>query len=399
MPPRLDADVSRRRFLETAGSALLATPLAAATTSPVAAQVPNIKLPEVPGKKLGWALVGLGSLSINQLMPAFAKAQQSKLVGFVSGRPEKARQLAQVYGVDQKNIYTYDNYDSLANNPEIDVIYVVLPNSMHPEYTIRALKAGKHVLCEKPMANSAADCEKMIAAAKAANKKLMVAYRCRYEPNNQLAIRWAQDSSEGPAPAPTPGQPAPLGMGPTRVIMAEMGFNIGNPGQWRLKKAMAGGGSMMDIGIYGLNAARYLTGEEPTEVYAMLSTTPNDVRFAEVEENITFQLRFPSGILANCVSSYGTSFNKFRVNKKLGAFELDPATPYTGLRMRVFRGNNVEDRSLPQRDHFQLEMDHFSECIQTSKEPLTPGEEGLKDMRIIEAIYQSAREGKPIKLA
>jgi glucose-fructose oxidoreductase len=188
-------------------------------------------------------------------------------------------------------------------------------------------------------------------------------------------------------------------MGPTRVIMAEMGFNIGNPGQWRLKKAMAGGGSMMDIGIYGLNAARYLTGEEPTEVYAMLSTTPNDVRFAEVEENITFQLRFPSGILANCVSSYGTSFNKFRVNKKLGAFELDPATPYTGLRMRVFRGNNVEDRSLPQRDHFQLEMDHFSECIQTSKEPLTPGEEGLKDMRIIEAIYQSAREGKPIKLA
>ena len=262
---------------------------------------------------------------------------------------------------------------------------------MHAEYTIRALKAGKHVLCEKPMANSAADCEKMIAAAKAASKKLMVAYRCRYEPNNQLAIRRAQDSSEGPAPAPTPGQPAPLGMGPTRVIIAEMGFNIGNPGQWRLKKAMAGGGSMMDIGIYGLNAARYLTGEEPTEVYAMLSTTPNDVRFAEVEENITFQLRFPSGILANCVSSYGTSFNKFRVNKKLGAFELDPATPYTGLRMRVFRGNNVEDRSLPQRDHFQLEMDHFSECVQANKEPLTPGEEGLKDMRIIEAIYESAR--------
>ena len=181
-------------------------------------------------------------------------------------------------------------------------------------------------------------------------------------------------------------------MGPTRVIMAEMGFNIGNPGQWRLKKAMAGGGSMMDIGIYGLNAARYLTGEEPTEVYAMISTTPNDVRFAEVEENITFQLRFPSGILANCVSSYGTSFNKFRVNKKRGAFELDPATPYTGLRMRVFRGGTIEDRSLPQRDHFQLEMDHFSECIQTNKEPLTPGEEGLKDMQIIEAIYESARD-------
>ncbi len=225
---------------------------------------------------------------------------------------------------------------------------------MHAEYTIRALKAGKHVLCEKPMANTAADCEKMIAAAKAANKKLMVAYRCRYEPNNQLAIKMAQDSSEA-------------GMGPTRVILAEMGFNIGNPGQWRLKKAMAGGGSMMDIGIYALNAARYLTGEEPNEVYAMISSTPNDVRFAEVEENITFQLRFPSGILANCVSSYGTNFNKFRVCKPRGAFELDPATPYTGLRMRVFRGGAIEDRSLPQRDHFQLEMDHFSECIQTEQ--------------------------------
>ena len=393
-----DPNYSRRRFLQAAGASLAAAPLLGAVP-PAAAQVPDIRLPEAPGPKVGWALVGIGGLTANQILPAFPKCQKSKVVSFVSGRPEKAARFAQVHGVDAKNIYNYENFDKIADNPDIQAVYIVLPNSMHAEYTIRALKAGKHVLCEKPMANSAADCEKMIAAAKAAGKKLMVAYRCRYEPNNQLAIRWAQDSSEGPAPAPTPGQPAPLGMGPTRVIMAEMGFNIGNPGQWRLKKAMAGGGSMMDIGIYGLNAARYLTGEEPTEVYAMLSTTPNDVRFAEVEENITFQLRFPSGILANCVSSYGTSFNKFRVNKKLGAFELDPATPYTGLRMRVFRGNSVEDRSLPQRDHFQLEMDHFSECIQTNKEPLTPGEEGLKDMRIIEAIYQSAREGKPIKLA
>jgi glucose-fructose oxidoreductase len=288
--------------------------------------------------------------------------------------------------VPAKNLYNYENFDKIADNPDIQAVYIVLPNSMHAEYTIRALKAGKHVLCEKPMANSAADCEKMIAAAKAANKKLMVAYRCRYEPNNQLAIKMAQDSTEA-------------GMGPTRVILAEMGFNIGNPGQWRLKKAMAGGGSMMDIGIYALNAARYLTAEEPTEVNAMISTTPNDVRFAEVEENITFQLRFPSGILANCVSSYGTNFNKFRVCKPRGAFELDPATPYTGLRMRVFRGGAIEDRSLPQRDHFQLEMDHMSDCVLNNTEPLTPGEEGLRDMKIIEAIYQSGREGKPIKLA
>jgi predicted dehydrogenase len=394
-----DPNYSRRRFLQAAGGSLAAAPLIGAV-SPAAAQVPNIRLPELPGQKVGWALVGIGGLTANQILPAFPKCEKSKVVSFVSGRPEKAARFAEVWGVPAKNIYNYETFDKIADNPDIQAVYIVLPNSMHAEYTIRALKAGKHVLCEKPMANTAKDCEAMIAAAKAANKKLAVAYRCRYEPNNQLAIRWAQDSSEGPPSAPpTPGQPAPLGMGPTRVIMAEMGFNIGNPNQWRLKKAMAGGGSMMDIGVYALNAARYLTGEEPTEVYAMISTTPNDPRFTEVEENITFNLRFPSGILANCVSSYGTSFNKYRVNKKLGAFELDPATPYTGLRMRVFRGGTTEDRSLPQRDHFQLEMDHFSNAIQTNTEPLTPGEDGLKDMRIVEAIYESAKTNKVIKLA
>jgi predicted dehydrogenase len=380
-----DPNYSRRRFLQAAGASLAAAPLLGAVP-PAAAQVPDIRLPDVPGQKVGWAIVGIGGLTANQILPAFPKCQKSKVVSFVSGRPEKASRFAQVYGVDPKNIYTYENFDKIADNPDIQVVYIVLPNSMHAEYTIRALKAGKHVLCEKPMANTAKDCEAMIAAAKAANRKLMVAYRCRYEPNNQLAIKMAQDSSEA-------------GMGPTRVILAEMGFNIGNPSQWRLKKAMAGGGSMMDIGIYALNAARYLTAEEPTEVNAMISTTPNDPRFAEVEENITFQLRFPSGILANCVSSYGTGFNKFRVCKPRGSFELDPATSYTGLRMRVFRGGAIEDRSLPQRDHFQLEMDHMSECVQANKEPLTPGEDGLKDMKIIEAIYESGRTNTPIKLA
>jgi predicted dehydrogenase len=385
-----DPNYSRRKFLQAAGGSLVAAPLIGAVT-PAAAQVPDIRLPDVPGQKVGWAIVGIGGLTANQILPAFPKCQKSKVVSFVSGRPEKAARFAQVYGVDPKNIYNYDNFDSIASNPAIQVVYIVLPNSMHAEYTIRALKAGKHVLCEKPMANSAKDCEAMVAAAKAAGKKLMIAYRCRYEPNNQQAIKFALDSG-------LEQSQTSLGMGPTRVILAEMGFNIGNPGQWRLKKAMAGGGSMMDIGIYGLNAARYLTGEEPNEVNAMISTTPNDVRFAEVEENITFQLRFPSGILANCVSSYGTNFNKYRVCKPRGAFELDPATPYAGLRMRVFRGNNVEDRSLPQRDHFQLEMDHMSECVLNNTEPLTPGEEGLKDLRIIEAIYESGRTDKPVKL-
>jgi glucose-fructose oxidoreductase len=368
--------LSRRSFLHSAGSTLAAASLASSRAD---AQVPTIRLPELPGKQIGFALVGLGNLSINQLMPAFAQCRRAKLVGLVSGRPEKATQLAQLYGVDPKNIYNYDNYERIADNPAIDVIYVVLPNSMHAEYTIRALKAGKHVLCEKPMATTAADCERMIAAAKAANRKLMVGYRVRYEPFNQALIAYARETAEA---------------GPTRLILADAGFNIGNPTQWRLRKQMAGGGSLMDIGIYALNAARYLSGEEPVAVNAMMHSTPNDPRFTEVEENITFQLRFPSGILANCGSSYGGGINRHRVVKQRGAAELEPASSYTGLRMRVWRGGNIEERVLPQRNHFAGEMDHFADCIINDTPPLTPGEEGLKDMRIIEAIYEAARSGR-----
>ncbi len=374
--------LSRRGFLQAAGGTLAATSLTPRASA--SAQVPAIKLPEPPAKQVGFALVGLGSLSINQLMPAFARCRLAKLVGFVSGRPEKAKQLAQVYGVDPKNIYTYDNYDRLADNPAIDVIYVVLPNSMHTEYTVRALKAGKHVLCEKPMANTPQECEQMIAAAKAASRKLMVGYRVRYEPYNQALIAYARDTADA---------------GPTRVILAEAGFNIGDPKQWRLRKQMAGGGSLMDIGIYALNAARYLSGEEPVAVNAMMHSTPNDPRFVEVEENITFQLRFPSGVLANCTSSYGGNINRHRVIKPRGSAELDPATSYTGLRMRVIRGGAIEERVLPQRDHFAMEMDHFADCILNNTEPLTPGEEGLKDLKVMMAIYEAARSGKPVTLA
>jgi len=369
--------ISRRTFLHAAGGAVAAAPLAAA------AQVPDIKLPEIPGRKLGWAIVGLGNLAINQILPAFAECSRSRLAGLVSGRPEKARHMAQLYGVDPKHIYSYDSYDKLAGDPEIDIVYVVLPNSMHAEYTIRALKAGKHVLCEKPMANTPAECEQMVAAARAAGRKLMIAYRLRYEPFNQTLIKMARDTGE---------------MGPTRVVLADAGFSIGDPKQWRLRKAMAGGGSLMDIGIYALNAARYITGEEPTAVNAMMHSTPGDPRFTEVEENVTFQLRFPSGILANCTSSYGAGVNRFRVCKPRGSVELDPALSYTGLRMRVFRGSNIEERVLPQRNHFALEMDHLSECATTGAEPLTPGEEGLKDLRIMMAIYEAAKSGGTVKL-
>jgi len=382
MNDRSRSRLSRRGFLHATGGAFAAaslTPSAAAGT-----QVPAIKLPDKPAKQIGFALVGLGNLAINQLMPAFAQCRLAKLVGFVSGRPEKAQQLAQLHGVDAKNIYTYETYERIADNPAIDVIYVVLPNSMHAEYTMRALKAGKHVLCEKPMANTPQDCEQMIAAAKAANRKLMVGYRVRYEPYNQALLAYARETADA---------------GPTRLILADAGFNIGDPKQWRLRRQMAGGGSLMDIGIYALNAARYLSGEEPVAVNAVMHSTPNDPRFVEVEENIMFQLRFPSGILANCGSSYGGGINRHRVVKPRGAAELEPASSYTGLRMRVWRGGTIEERVLPQRNHFASEMDHFAECILNDSAPLTPGEEGLKDMRIIAAIYEAARTGRTITLS
>jgi len=188
-------------------------------------------------------------------------------------------------------------------------------------------------------------------------------------------------------------------LGPTKVILADHGFNIGDPTQWWLNKALAGGGSLMDIGIYSLQAARYLTGEEPREINAMMYTTPGDVRFKEVEETINFQLRFPSGILANCTSSYGYSGqNRYRVVTTKGWFELEPATQYTGLRMYVHHDDTTEERLLPVRDHFALEMDHMSGCVMENKEPLTPGEEGLRDLTIMMGIYEAARTGKTLKL-
>jgi predicted dehydrogenase len=372
-------DVTRRRFLAVAGQGLVAVQAVGARPRAAGAQT----VPEPPGKKLGWAIVGLGSLAINQILPAFARCEKSKVVAFVSGSPDKARKLALRYGVEARNIYDYQTYDRLRDNPEVDVVYIVLPNGMHAEYTIRAHKAGKHVLCEKPMANTPADCQAMIDAARAADRKLMVAYRVRYEPFNQEMIRMAREQE----------------LGPVKVVVADHGFNIGDPKQWRLKKDLAGGGSLMDIGIYSLQAARYVTGEEPVALTAMSYTTPGDERFREVEETINFQLRFPSGALANCTSSYGfAGQNRYRVIATKGWFELEPATSYSGLRMRVRKGNALEERTLPVRDHFAMEMDHLSGCVMEGKQPLTPGEEGLRDLTLMMAIYEAARTGKTVKV-
>jgi predicted dehydrogenase len=376
-----EKELTRRGFLTRVGGGLIAANLANSAFDPATATAQQV--PDPPGKKLGWAIVGLGSLAINQILPAFSKCEKSRVVALVSGHPDKANKLALRYDVNPKNIYNYQNYDTLKDNPEVDVIYIVLPNSMHAEYTIRGAQAGKHVLSEKPMATSVADCQSMIDAAKKADRKLMVAYRCRYEPFNMEMIRMARSKE----------------FGPIKVIIADHGFNIGDPSQWRLKRELSGGGCLMDIGIYSLQAARYISGEEPTEVTAQTYTTPGDPRFKEVEETINFQLRFPSGVLANCTSSYGyNNQNHYRVVCSDGWFELEPATSYTGLQMRIHRKNTLEEPQLPVRDHFALEMDHMSDCVMNNKQPLTPGEEGLRDMKIMTAIYDSAKSNKTIRL-
>jgi predicted dehydrogenase len=375
----IDNSLTRRGFLALVGGSLVAANLSGAAP----ARAAQLVVPDPPGKKLGWAVVGLGSLSINQILPAFGKCEKSKVVALVSGHPDKANKLALRYGVDAKNIYNYQNYDTIRDNPAVDIIYVVLPNSMHAEYTIRGVQAGKHVLSEKPMASTPGDCQSMIDAARKANRKLMVAYRCRYEPYNQEMIRLARSNE----------------FGAIKVIVADHGFNIGDPTQWRLRKSLSGGGCLMDIGIYSLQAARYITGEEPAEINAMSFTNTQDPRFKEVEETINFQLRFPSGVLANCTSSYGyNSQNHYRVVCADGLFELEPATSYTGMRMRVYNKNTLEERLLPVRDHFAMEMDHMSDCVMNNKQPLTAGEEGLRDLKLMTAIYESAQSGKVVKV-
>src|SRR5881398_1341551 len=376
MPVLSEKEITRRSFIAKVGGGIVEASVSGALLKDANAQ--QLVVPDPPGRKLGWAVVGLGNLSIHEILPAFAKCEKSKVVAFVSGHPEKANKLAMRYGVNKKNIYNYENYDSIKDNPEVDVIYIVLPNGMHAEYTVRGLQAGKHVLSEKPMANAPAECQQMIDAAKKADRKLMVAYRCRYETYNREAIRIARSGE----------------LGPTQMILADTGFAIGDPTQWRLNKKLAGGGSMMDIGIYALNASRYLSGEEPTEVNAMVYSTPGDPRFKEVEEHINFQLRFPSGILANCSSSYGYFHQShFRVMGTEARLCMDPATWYSGLRMWIERGNTIEQKDLPEVDHFAAEMDHMSECVMQNKQPLTPGEEGLRDLTIMAGIYEAARSG------
>ena len=372
MTDRPEFQFSRRTLLSAtaAAAAMLAM-------EPLMAQI------KPQEKKLGFALVGVGSLTMGQLLPAFAKCKFARAVALVSGHPEKARQQADKYGIDPKNIYNYDNFDSIRDNPDIDVVYVVLPNSMHSEYTIRAARAGKHVLCEKPMAVSVAECQAMIDACAAAKRKLMIAYRMHYEPMTIKAIELARSAAE---------------MGTIKMITAEAGFNMGSPAQWRCHKPLSGGGSLMDMGIYALNAVRYLSGQEPAEVAAVSYSTPNDPRFTDIEETISFELKFESGMVASVLSTYGFGCGRFRVYGTRGQLEAEPFQSYQGNHLYSTRGRTRQEVQFEPANHFATEMDDFCRCIATDTASRTPGEEGLKDIRIMMAAYESARTGRAVKI-
>jgi predicted dehydrogenase len=329
-------------------------------------------------RKIGYAVIGLGRIA-GHFMPGVRNTTNSQITALVSGHRDKAERIAAEYQIPSSSIYSYETFDQIAHNPAVDAVYVALPNSMHAEYTIRAAKAGKHVLCEKPMATSVADSEAMIVACKAENVKLMIAYRCHYEPTNLRAVQLIRQGA----------------LGQVQAIESAFGFNIGK-GEWRLNKKLAGGGPLYDVGIYSLNACRYLTGEEPEHISAYASVIDHDGRFDQVEENVSWTMRFPSGIVASCSTTYGANMSGyFRVYGAKGWMQVDQAFVYEGEHLRAeFAGTKLDEPN-PARDpsHFQAEAEHFSNCIQNGLEPKSPGEEGLRDMRYIAEIYRSAGVG------
>lgn len=397
----------RRQFLHGAGNVLAAAglgPLALAQNS----QSPNgqdyVSLPPIqdsqtegeekaPGpfepfdQRIGFAIVGIGHLSINQILPAFGSSKLCKPVALVSGNLEKAQKIAAQYGIKPSSIYSYASFEQLAHNPDVKVVYIVLPNSMHAEYTVRAAKIGKHVLSEKPMATSVADCEKMIEACRSANVKLMIAYRQQYEPMNREIVKRIRSGK----------------LGPPRSYLATLTQNQDDPSQWRLHKALSGGGCLPDVGIYCLNASRFWSGEEPIEVFGQTFQPKGDSRFGEVEATCNFTLRYPSGFVASCSSGYAAHRSSFaRIEGADGWAQLSPSFGYSGLKLQyngLLDGHITDFQpNINEKDQFALEMDHMALCVMRNRQPYTPGEEGLQDIRIIEAIYESANSHRPVKL-
>jgi glucose-fructose oxidoreductase len=362
---------SRRKFIAQSLGGLGALALTTSAFSSI--HVPKNKA------KLGVALVGLGYYSTDLLAPALQLTQHCSLVGIVTGTPSKAETWKAKYGLKDKNIYNYETFDSIANNDDIDVVYVVLPPSMHAEYSIRAAKAGKHVWCEKPMAMSVRECQQMIDAAKANKVKLSIGYRLQHEPNTKTIMQFAKDHPYGKI----------------KTISAEAGYFDSRTDHWKQKKNM-GGGVMYDMGVYPLNAARYSAGLEPIAVSAKASTTRPEI-YKEVEEIMEFNLKFPGGTTAACLASFGQNLNALKVNCEKGWYELVPFQSYNGVSGKT-SDNKILNATIPNEQAQQMDDDALA--IMNNKNVLVPGEEGLRDIRVVEAVYKSvAQNSKEVSIS
>lgn len=372
---------SRRKFLRdlSLGTAAVATGFALpACSKPQSDQGqfdPNAKAPNGK-KKLGIALLGLGRYASGQLAPALQETNLCQLTGVVSGHPDKAAQWADQYGFPTKNIYNYDNFDSIAKNPDIDIVYVVTPPALHPEYVIRAAKAGKHVISEKPMATSVADCQAMIDACNKAGVKFSIGYRMHFDPYAKELMRLQHDGD----------------FGTFTKMNGEFSF-VMEQHEWRVEKKLGGGGAMMDLGIYIVQGACMATGQTPVAVTAHEEPKQRPDFFSEVEETIAFHLEFPDGAILDAVTSFNQNGSHFRVDGPKGW--IDFQTSAFGYQV----GDVVTSRgplNYPNPDQQALQMDDFADCIMTNRQTPVPGEMGLRDIKIIKAVYQAAATGKRV---
>ncbi|WP_121811638.1 Gfo/Idh/MocA family protein [Mucilaginibacter kameinonensis] len=369
---------SRRDFLQKLGLSALALQLA--PLSNWAAETKTIE-PAYDGPMLRVAILGLGGYG-GMVAEAMRSCTKAKLVGLISGTPSKIKTWQAKYGIPEKNCYNYQNFDNIKNNPDIDAVYVITPNGLHRDFVLRVAAAGKHAICEKPMAVNAKEGQEMVDACKKANVKLLVGYRMHFEPKTLEVIRMRQSGE----------------FGKIRFFQGQCGFTIGDPTQWRLNKQLAGGGSMMDIGIYAINGSRYMTGEEPIWVTAQeIKTDP--VKFKEgVDETIMFQFGFPSGTVASCLSTYNmNNLDRFFLDGEKGFAEMQPSTGYGPIRGRTHLG----ELNQPVTTHQTVQMDEMAEIIFNNKKPVVPvdGEEAVKDLKLIDAIYQAVKTGKKVEVS
>ncbi|AKD05844.1 Gfo/Idh/MocA family oxidoreductase [Pontibacter korlensis] len=329
--------------------------------------------------RLGVALVGLGYYSTDLLAPALQQTRNCYLAGIVTGTPSKAEEWKKKYNIPDKNIYNYQNFDQIANNPAIDVVYVVLPPSMHREYTVRAANAGKHVWCEKPMAMTEQECREMIDACNKNKKKLAVGYRLQHEPNTQEYMRIVNQKL----------------LGRVKQASCAAGYRESRTNHWKQIKEL-GGGALYDMGVYSIQGARLGTGLEPIAVAsAKISTTRPEI-YTNIDETTVAKLEFPGGVVADIKTSFGENMNYLNIVCEKGEIKVEPYQSYAGVKGSSPLGKIHHPYQVPWQQAKQMDDDAMA--IMQDKPMLVPGEEGLRDIRIVEAIYKAAESGQRVKL-